>query len=404
MLFYRVLISLFAAVVLAKSQGRAERRARLGRDLPDLGDTVWLHGASNGELASARPLLARLIAARPDLHWRITANTATGVEMARGWDLPRTHVALAPVDLARVSARAMKAGPVVAHVALESELWPHRFRLCPGPVILLGARMSEKTARGWGKVPGLARRVFGAVSFATAQDAGSLSRLGDLGLPTSSQGPVVDLKALYTPQDLHPDSALRAAFPRGKTWLAASTHEGEEEIVLEAHLKALQAAPDLKLILAPRHPRRADAIEAMIAAKGLTCARRTREDAPDAQVYLTDTMGEMPLWYALAGRVFVAGSLTDRGGHTPYEPAHFGAAILHGPDVRNFKAAYGRLKDAQAARGVADAASLADALTALTSAEAQETLGAAGQAALAQETDLEALISRLLDALPQRQA
>ncbi|WP_425099196.1 3-deoxy-D-manno-octulosonic acid transferase [Tropicibacter sp. S64] len=399
MLLYRLLISLFAAGVLLKRPERPYWRARLARDLPDQGRVLWLHGASNGELASIRPLLQRLTETRPELQIRVTANSDTAVAMVTGWQLPRTHARLAPLDLAGPTRRAMKG--VIAHVSLESELWPNRFRLCPGPVILLGARMSAGTARTWGRLPGLAARTLAPVRLALAQDAASLDRLTALGLPAAARGPVVDLKALYQPPAAQtPDEALRAAFPRARTWLAASTHVGEEEIVLDAHLKALRAEPDLRLILAPRHPRRAEEILPLIAARGLTVARRSTGEAPDAQVYLADTMGEMPLWYALAGRVFVAGSLTDRGGHTPYEPAHFGAALLHGPDTRNFTAAYTRLAEAGAARQITDAASLAAALTALSDPEAQAALGQAAQTALRQEIDADALVGRIVDILP----
>ncbi|WGW03471.1 3-deoxy-D-manno-octulosonic acid transferase [Tropicibacter oceani] len=402
-LIYRILLSLFSLAVLLRQPGKALRRARLGHGMaPAPGQHVWLHGASNGELASVRTVLDHLVAARPDLKWLITANTPTAVQMVTDWALPGVSARLAPLDLARVTARVLRDWQVVAHVSLESELWPHRFRLCPGPVILLGARMSQGTARGLGRLPGLSRAMLEHVTLAIAQDQGSLDRLTQLGLPQEARGPVVDLKALYlAPQGQTPDAALLAAFPRARTWLAASTHAGEDEIALDAHALALRHAPDLRLILAPRHPRRGDALESLIAARGLTCARRSKGQAPGtAQVYLVDTMGEMALWYALAGRVLVAGTLSDRGGHTPYEPAAFGAALLHGPDVVNHKAGFERLAQAQASVQINDAASLADALIALTSPEDQQRAGKAAQAALAQDIDLDGLCARLLDRLP----
>ena len=139
---------------------------------------------------------------------------------------------------------------------------------------------------------------------------------------------------------------------------------GEDDIILDAHLTALANRPKLKLILAPRHPKRAGDIARKIASHGLTCARRSAGDDPtDAQVYLADTFGEMHLWYQLAGVTFVAGSLTDRGGHTPYEPAAFGSAILYGPDTGNFRAAYDRLSQGHGAICTPDAEAIANALT-----------------------------------------
>ncbi|CAN0109273.1 unnamed protein product [Chrysoparadoxa australica] len=267
---------------------------------------------------------------------------------------------------------------VNAHISLESELWPNRFVTCPGPVLLLGARMTEGTARTWGRFPRLARSVLSRVSFASAQDSGSAERLVALGLPPSARGPVTDLKAFFTASPQPDDPLLDAAFPNTRTWLAASTHDGDDSVVLSAHALCLKQTPDLRLIIAPRHTRRAESIAAEAEEMGLTTARRSlSEDPGTAQVYIADTMGEMPLWYARAGRVFIGGTLSDRGGHTPYEPAAYayGAALLHGPDTRNFAAAYTRLAAAQASVEIHDAKGLALALMSLDAHDAQQNAG-----------------------------
>ncbi|WP_420324498.1 3-deoxy-D-manno-octulosonic acid transferase [Mameliella sp.] len=399
---YRLLLSLFATGTLAtvlRRGGLSAARSRLSPGTPTPGPHVWLHGASNGELASVRPLLERLIAARPDLHWLITANTDTGVALAERWGLPRVTARLAPLDLRGPTRRIMQGWQVRAHVALEAELWPNRFLSCPGPVLLLGARMSAGTARNWARLPKLAGRTLNRVAFASAQDAASAERLANLGLPASARGPVVDLKAFYTPPAPVADPGLDAALPRHLTWLAASTHEGDERVALTAHKTCLRDTPGLKLILAPRHPRRADEIAEEARALGLTVARRSRsQDPATAQVYLADTLGEMPLWYARAGRVFIGGTLSDRGGHTPYEPAAFGAALIHGPDTRNFTAAFSRLRDI--APEITDAETLAHALTALQDPAEQEKSGQAARAALRQDSSLDALADSILAQLP----
>ncbi|SMX42084.1 3-deoxy-D-manno-octulosonic acid transferase [Maliponia aquimaris] len=405
MFLYRLLVSVFAIVTLwraFRAGGLAAMRDRLSPGPAPAGPHVWLHGASNGELASVKPLLDAMIAARPDLRWLITANTDTGVALARGWDLPRTSVHLAPIDLRGPAKRTMRLWHVTAHIALESELWPNRILACPGPTVLLGARMTPGTARTWARFPRLTRRMLARVRYASAQDAGSADRLAALGLPPQARGPIVDLKAFYDPPPIPEDPTLTAAYPRARTWLAASTHAGEEETVLDAHKALLIQHPHLKLILAPRHPRRAEEIAAAAHTRGLTCARRSLDQSPEtAQVYIADTMGEMPRWYARAGRVFIGGTLTDRGGHTPYEPAAFGAALLHGPDTANFAAAFARLAEAKAAYEIDDAETLAAALAALTDAEAQATAGQAAQQALRQEADPVAVITPVLALLPK---
>jgi 3-deoxy-D-manno-octulosonic-acid transferase len=396
---YRLLLSLFAAAALAQAArrgGLSAMRDRLRVAEPAPGPHVWLHGASNGELASARPVLERLIAARPDLNWLVTANSETGLALVRGWALPRTSLRPAPLDLARTNRRVFAAWQVRAHITLESELWPNRLLLCPGPVIGLGTRLSAGSARTWARFPRLARRLLGRLSHVSAQDPGSAARLCALGLPPERLGATVDLKAFYSPP-----AVPAPLLPRAQTWLAASTHPGEEAVVLDAHARLLAREPGARLILAPRHPRRAEEIAALIRARGLSMAQRSHGAAPgEAQVYLADTMGEMALWYASAGRVFIGGTLTDRGGHTPYEPAAFGAALLHGPDMRNFTTAADRLAGARAARVTGDAEALAAALSALAAPEAQAAMGARAQAALRPEADAEALCAALLAHLP----
>ncbi len=382
-------------MVLAKG----DRSARMGNISPASGPHVWVHGASNGELSAALPVLERVTHDCQHLNWLITCNTETARSMVEAWGLPNTSVRLAPIDLERVAKRVLRDWDVRAHIALESEIWPHRILACSGPTVLLGARMSASTARSWAKLGDLPKRVLQKVAFASAQDTGSRDRLVELGLPAQAIGPIADLKALYQPSTILPDAALTAVFPRESTWLAASTHEGEDDVVLEAHKIARETDPSLRLILAPRHPRRAQEIVTLIHSKAMSVAQRSAKSPPDADVYLVDTMGEMPLWYQLAGRVFVAGSLTDRGGHTPYEPVAFGAAVIFGPDMKNHAAARDRLMEAKAAHEIGTAQELAAALLDLKSNQIE--MGTKARDALRIDTDLDGLCKTLLETLPK---
>lgn len=395
MLFYRFLMTLLAAWELAQrvwSRDVVGIKARLGRLTPhDKGERIWLHAASNGELASARPVIDLLIA--QERHVLITVNTDSALALCQGWALANVRVILAPIDLCGPTRQVMRRWDIRAHITLESDLWPCRILETRGPVIVLGGRLTARSAKGWQRFPELARQVLENVTYLSAQDTRSADRFSRLGLPAAACGPVVDLKAFYTPPCDGPDPELQGAFKRAETWLAASTHDGEDETVLTAHKSALQSRADLKLILAPRHPRRADDIETLIHALGLTCARRSKAaDPASAHVYLADTLGEMHLWYALAGVTFIAGSLTDRGGHTPYEPAAFGSAILHGPDTANFHAAYSRLTDAGAAIRVSTADELARAVIDLDTAGKQDALATRARGALRQQADLDTLM------------
>lgn len=401
MLLYRLALIALATKELTARLLRgdlAAMAARLGHGASDPVPRIWLHAASNGELISARPVIDRLLDEGYAL--LLTVNTDSAAAAASAWNRPEILVRLAPLDLRSAIGRIHRRLNITAHITMESDLWPHRILACPGPVLVLGGRLTARSAKGWKRFETIALRVLRRIDYLSAQDRASLERFRDLGLRPEATGPVFDLKALYTPPESGPDPRLSAAFSRADTWLAASTHEGEEDIILAAHKAALAPRPDLRLILAPRHPKRAEEIAARIAALGLTLSRRSMGEAPGkAQVYLADTMGEMHLWYALAGVTFVAGSLTDRGGHTPYEPAAFGSAILHGPDTGNFRAAYARLHDADAAFEIADATALGHALIDLTAPEKQLTRGAAARQALAQDTDIDSLMRDVLATL-----
>lgn len=357
---------------------------------PDRAPLIWLHGASNGELTAARGLIAGLLERSPELGLLVTTNTLTARAMAHGWALPRTAIRLAPFDHAPLVARFLDAARPAALVMLENELWPNRLALCAAhsiPVLVVGGRLSARSARIWARLPRLARRLMGAITWLAPQDEASRDRFVALGLAPDRLGPILQLKSAVAAAET---AAPGLPFPRPLTLLAASTHAGEDEIVLDAFLAARRSHPGLRLILAPRHPRRRDVIEGAIAARGLAFATRSRGAAPGAQtpVYLADTMGEMALWYRAAGLTFVGGSLVDRGGHTPFEPAAFGSAILHGPYLSNFAPAYGALAAVGATRQVTDARSLAAELADLAGdAAAQAGLAARARDALAPLVD-----------------
>ncbi|WP_287185148.1 3-deoxy-D-manno-octulosonic acid transferase [Rhodovulum sp.] len=410
MLSYRLLLSLAAPVFALRliRDGRlAAERLGGGPDAgPDAGPVIWLHGASNGELASARGLVDRLLDRRPGARLVVTCNSATGRALVRGWGLDRVAVRLAPLDYRWALARFLSRWQPAALVLIESELWPNRLAAMAArgrPVLVVGARMSARSAARWGRLPGLVGAMLARVGYLSAQDAASGARFVALGLDPARLGPVVDLKsdgAAPAPPD--PDALARLAplFPRGDTLLAASTHEGEERAVLAAFAAARTTRPGLRLILAPRHPRRSPEIAAEIARTGLPFATRSRGEAPgpDMPVYLADTMGEMGLWYALAGIGFIGGSLVDRGGHTPWEPAARGTAILHGPHVANFARVYAALDAAGGARRVTGPDELARALAGLDG-PAQAAMAARASDTAARLSADGAGLDPLLDAL-----
>lgn len=409
MLLYRILLSLALPVVLARLIWRsltgAEPWAALAQRLgggepPELGPgALWLHAASNGELASARPLIDALCAARPGLRLLVTTNTLSAQALARGWGLRGLAARLAPLDSRLVLRRFFARHRPAALIVVENELWPNRLALMQAqglPVFVLGGRISARSAARW-RAFGLGARLMGTLTGLSAQDGASEAAFLAMGLPPERLLARFNLKTAVAP----PPPALVLTGPRASVVLAASTHAGEEEIVLEAFALARASRPDLRLILAPRHPRRGAEIAAMIAARGLPFSTRSAGEPADRAVYLADTMGEMANWYASAGMCFIGGTLVAKGGHTPYEPAAFGAALLHGPSVENHAEAFGALAAAGASLCVQDAQGLAEAFT--LDAAAQAALAGRAQAVLGAQASAEslaALLRALLAALP----
>ena len=394
-MLYRSLTSLVAAAARPAAAFDSVLRERMALDdLPALPGAIWVHAASVGELNSARLIVAGLAAARPVL---VTANSRTGRAVARGWGLAAR---LAPLDAPQAVTRFLDALRPALAVTVENEIWPNRSAALRARGIgqaVIGARMSARSARRWDRARGLIAPVLGGIDLLSAQDAATEARLIGLGLRAGALAPRTNLKlmrpASIVPPPDRPD--------RGTVWLAASTHPGEEETVLDAHLALRRRHPGARLILAPRHPRRADAVAAMIAARGLTMARLGQDqgEGPSggAAVLLIDRLGAMEEAYAAAGICMVGGSLTDRGGHTPWEPAAFRCALLHGPHVANFADDYAALDAAGAAVQVS-ADRLAGQVGALMDAPPRRlAMGRAARAALmAAAPDPDGLVAALL--------
>jgi 3-deoxy-D-manno-octulosonic-acid transferase len=204
--------------------------------------------------------------------------------------------------------------------------------------------------------------LLGRIAKAQAQDETTANRLRLLGLPADRIEVTGTLKegSAALPHDEAERKSLAARIDGRPCWLAASTHEGEEALAAAAHREALRSWHRLLMVLVPRHPDRADAIADALRAVDWKVARRSHGEAiaPETSIYLADTMGELGLWYRLCPVSFVGGSLTEIGGHNPFEPAALGSAILHGPHVANFADIYARLAEAGAARIVPEGTAL----------------------------------------------
>lgn len=348
----------------------ARRHERLGR--PDrqrpAGVLVWMHGASVGESLVLASLAEALLARRPDLHILVTSGTTTSAGLLARRLPDRAFHQYVPVDTPAAARRFVDHWQPDLAVFAESELWPNLIVETARrgmPMALVNARMNARSIRSWRRRPDTARWLLGRFAWIGAADTRTRDGLEDLtGYPVSLAG---NLKLEASPPA--PDAAelhrVRDALGNRPVWLAASTHPGEETIVLDAHKRLLAAQADALLILAPRHPERADAIAMEIADQGLTAARRSENRLPDArcQVWLADTLGEMMLWYTLAPASLIAGSLLpDIGGHNPVEASRAGTAVITGPHAASFDDLFEAYRRHGALLEAGDAGSLARAV------------------------------------------
>jgi 3-deoxy-D-manno-octulosonic-acid transferase len=349
-----------------------ENPARLGErwgraTLPrPAGRLVWLHAASVGEMLSVLPLIERLqghiIDGQP-LTVLLTTGTLTSAELA-AQRLPEGAIhQFVPLDVPQAAKRFFEHWQPDIALFVESEFWPNLMREAyrrKVPLGLINGRMSERSFARWRKHPALAQALLASLSFCLAQSEGDAQRLGALGAPARFGGNLkYDGKAL--PLDLEQHAALTRAIGPRPVLLAASTHPGEEMLVLEASAALRNQEPELLTIIVPRHPERGAEIAALAASGGMRPLVRSLGEVPDdlTTLYLADTLGELGLFYALATASFIGGSLVSVGGHNPIEPARLGTPILTGPHVTNFADIYAEFIARGAAVMVEDADALA---------------------------------------------
>lgn len=365
----------FAGVLLSLRLNRGkedperldERRGLTAAPRPE-GPLVWLHGASVGETVSLLPLVERMT--QTGLHALVTSGTVTSARLMAQRLPPRAQHQFAPLDAPVFCRRFFHHWRPDLGLIAESELWPNMIveaARAGVPLAMVNARMSERSFRRWSRMPGLARGMLSRIDLALTQSAGDAQRLTRLGAPAAQETGNMKFDAPPPPADLRELAELAGLTAGRKLWIAASTHSGEERAAAQAHLRLEPEFPDLLTLIAPRHPERGAEIAEELREMGLACALRSRAQRPerDCGVYICDTIGELGLFYRLAGVVFLGKSLIGAGGQNPIEPAKLGCAILHGPNVGNFADAYAPLDAAGGAIVARDGNELAAALAGL---------------------------------------
>jgi 3-deoxy-D-manno-octulosonic-acid transferase len=313
------------------------------------GSLIWIHAASVGESLAALPLAPKLLET-PGRSLLVTTGTVTSAELMQQRLPRRAFHQYVPLDLQANVVRFLDHWRPDLALFVESELWPNlltetgRRKI---PLALINARISSGSFGGWKRVPGLARRLFSSFDMCLAQDQIVAHRLSALGARNVRIAGNLKADALPLPVDDAALAQFRHAIGDRPVFLAASTHEGEEDVILDAVFALIFTG--VLTIIVPRHADRGVRIEHLAEARGLVCARRQRSTlpAPETQLYIADTMGELGLFYRTARVAFMGGSLIPHGGQNPLEAARLSVPVIAGPHTGNFADVYRAVFDAQ---------------------------------------------------------
>lgn len=330
---------------------------------------IWIHAVSVGEAITAIPLIKALQQQHPQYTILVTTTTPTGSEQVLKHLKNQVVHVYAPYDLPSIINRFLDRCNPTLCIIMETELWPnllHAIHQRNIPILLANARLSEPSFRNYQRITKLTRQMLANLTWVAAQSDVDGERFTKLGLDHQKLTITGNIKFdLELPDTLLDDGkTLRAHWGDRPTLIAASTHEGEEAIILQAFKTIQQKYPNALLILVPRHPDRFEKVAKLCQSTGFSIVRRSLNQLPDknTDILLGDTLGELRLFYTASDIAFVGGSLVPVGGHNLIEPAAVRLPIVTGNYLHNFTAISQLLKNADAALFVDDAASLSNAV------------------------------------------
>lgn len=359
---------------------------RIGRHTLHLdGPVIWLHAVSVGETRASAPLVHALLAAHPECSLLLTHMTPTGRATAAelfGKLHPRVQSVYLPYDLPAAVDRFLRHFNPRIGILMETEVWPNLIAGCQRkglPLVIVNARLSERSARGYGRAGALARNAFAGLSAIGAQTEADSQRLSQLGARYVVVTGNIKFDIAPPPAMQALGAAFRNRFGPRQVLLAASTREGEEEQLLEAF--ASLCPPEVLLVLVPRHPQRFDEVARLVRRAGLNMQRRSGNDPvmADTRVWLGDSMGEMYAYYHAADVALIGGSWKELGGQNPIEASATGCPVIVGPHTFNFKVVCEQAIEAGAALRADDLTEgLTLAMDLLRNPTRRKALGAAG--------------------------
>lgn len=383
--FYRLLLTLIVPLALLRLWWRGRKQPgyrehiaeRFGYlKIPAGGPIIWLHAVSVGETRAAEPLVHALLDQHPEHHILLTHMTPTGRATSTAlYTNPRVLIAYVPYDLTSAVDRFLQRVKPTVGLLMETEIWPNLILRCRHhgvPMLLINARLSARSARYYARFNRLTRPVLSALTAVGAQSTDDAERLQALGARQVRITGNLKFDVRIAPALQRLGKSWRAGLQTRPVWLAASTRDGEETLLLEAHRLLCARLPEQLplLVMVPRHPQRFDAVAEQITREGFQLMRRSDGDPKeDTQVWLGDSMGEMAAYYSMAEVAVMGGSLLPFGGQNLIEAAACGTPTLIGPHTYNFAAAAEAALATGAAQRIfsADPAEIAEALYRLIS-------------------------------------
>ncbi|OUR83573.1 3-deoxy-D-manno-octulosonic acid transferase [Cycloclasticus sp. 46_120_T64] len=396
-LLYSVLLYLFSPFILLRLLIRGRKApAYLNRwaerfayyQGAQTGSVIWFHTVSVGEAEAAFPLINQLAELYPASEILVTTTTPTGSARVKAFLGHRVQHVYLPYDTPGAMRRFYRRFKPRIGIILETEIWPnmlHQAKQHGVPTLIVNARLSEKSAKAYARLASFTRQTLADITQVCAQTELSAERFIALGLAPEKVSVPGNIKFdMRLPANLSEQAEVirRDWFQQRPSWIAASTHDGEDGKILDAFAELKQEFSNSLLVLVPRHPERFDAVAKLCEKRGYSVTRRSehRGTRVSSDVFLLDSLGELRLYYGTVDVAFVGGSLVPTGGHNMLEPAALAVPILFGPYVHNFTDISQRLLEQQAAAQVADQQQLASQLIdLLRHSEKRDQMGSAGQ-------------------------
>ena len=344
---------------------------------------IWVHAVSVGELLAVAPLVERMLQEWPDKAVLITNTTPTGSEQTQKLFGDRVEHTWFPFDTPLVTGAFLRHWSPQLVVMVETEIWPNVMASAREqgiPVALVNARLSARSARGYARLGDFTRETLKGFSLIAAQSKSDDRRFRRIGAEPDAMQVVgsikfdIDLAARRGQLEVI-KSELGSDIQSRPLWAAASTHPGEEQLIIDAYQALTQRGIATRLLLAPRHPNRTADIIKLLEKAGLSYQRRSEQVAVniDTDVLIIDTLGELSAFLGLADAAFIGGSLVPRGGHNPIEAAAWGCAVITGPHVINFATIVRDMERGGAIRVVVDQQELADRLASVWEGDKQDS-------------------------------